>query len=315
MILPDSRFGFGARTPRRRGPSRLILLLLAFVALATFLVIWQRQRIFGGNERNLESVETIEQLWSNRRYEEINGLCEAILREEPMNLKALIYNGFAYFYRGTGQYSFEDKILFLDESIRNLRKAQLHDPKPQAGMIHYVLGKAYHFKGKYYADLTINNLLDAERLGYIGDDSYEYLGLAYSGLAEYEKSAESFLRAVGQSPTDMRYLALAQAYLNNGKADEAEEFLIRTLNKTQDVTVEQKARFLLGKIFLDSDQLPKAEDQFLKILEKEENSADAHYYLGEILLRYNKPIEARAEWRNALKIDPSHYGARLRVYN
>ena len=28
----------------------------------------------------------------------------------------------------------------------------------------------------------------------------------------------------------------------------------------------------------------------------------------------NDPVKARAEWRNALIIDPSHYGAKLRYY-
>jgi Tfp pilus assembly protein PilF len=43
-------------------------------------------------------------------------------------------------------------------------------------------------------------------------------------------------------------------------------------------------------------------------------SADAHFFLGEVYAKMNDPVKARAEWRNALIIDPSHYGARLRYY-
>ena len=50
------------------------------------------------------------------------------------------------------------------------------------------------------------------------------------------------------------------------------------------------------------------------VIEMNPRAADAYYYMGEILLEYGKPIEARAQWREALIVDPSHYGARLRYY-
>ena len=52
----------------------------------------------------------------------------------------------------------------------------------------------------------------------------------------------------------------------------------------------------------------------MEILAIDPNAADAHYYLGEIYSKMNDPIRARAEWRKALAIDGSHYGARLRYY-
>jgi hypothetical protein len=33
-----------------------------------------------------------------------------------------------------------------------------------------------------------------------------------------------------------------------------------------------------------------------------------------VYTKMNDPVKARAEWRNALIIDPSHYGAKLRYY-
>ena len=70
----------------------------------------------------------------------------------------------------------------------------------------------------------------------------------------------------------------------------------------------------MGKMYFDANMLTKAEDQYKKIIEINPASADAHYFLGEIYLKYGKEVEARAEWRKAEKIDPSHYGARLRLY-
>ncbi len=172
----------------------------------------------------------------------------------------------------------------------------------------------YEYKGKFYADQTINYLVKAEAEGYIGEDSYEYLGLAFSELGDYERSAESFLRAVDQEPTDMRYLALAQSHFNLGHTSEAEEYLMRTLDTTSDFDVEIKTRFLLGKIYFETDQMTRSEDQYKSILQDDPLSADAYYFIGEIYLKYDKIAEARYYWRQAYNIDPSHYGARLRLF-
>ena len=312
MILPDSRNQFSSYRNRGKGRKRLILIIVSVVLVAA--VIWQWDNISGRFSRKEDPLVALEDLWEQQRYEEINLQCDAVLAGEPLNVRALIYGGFSYFYRGVNQFSFEDKIAFFDLSIAHLRKARLLDIGELAGRLYYVLGKAYYYKGKFYADLTIRYLTMAEESGYIADDTYEYLGLAHSELGRYEESAESFLKAVEQEPTDMRYLALAQAYFNQGLTDRSEEYLLRTLNKTSDPAVETKTRFLLGKIYLESDQLTKAEDQYRRVLESNPISADAYYFLGEIFLRYDKITEARYNWRQAYNIDPSHYGARLRLF-
>ena len=287
---------------------------LIFV-LGTAAIIWQRQNIasiFTGDSASDKI--TLEELWEEQRYEEINLRTDEILDLEPMNLRALMYRGFSNFYRGVNQFSLEEKISFFDRSIQDLRKARMLEPDEFLGQIYYVLGKAYYYKGKFYADQAIRYLIKAEAEGYVGDDSYEYLGLAYSELGDYEKSAESFLKAVERDATDMRYLALAQAYFNQGNTARAEEYLVRTLNKTNDISVEIRTRFLLGKIYFETDQLPKSEDQYTSILEKDPKSADAYYFIGEIYLKYDKIAEARYYWRQAYNIDSSHYGARLRLF-
>ena len=122
-------------------------------------------------------VLTLQELWEAQDYEEINIRCDQQLLETPLDRRLLIYNGFSFFYRGVSQYSLEEKIPFFDEAIGNLRKAMLFDSEDSREKILYVLGKAYHFKGKYYTDLTIRYLKESIDLGYIGDDTYEYLGL------------------------------------------------------------------------------------------------------------------------------------------
>ncbi|MBT3274524.1 MAG: tetratricopeptide repeat protein [Spirochaetales bacterium] len=291
------------------------MIILVVVAGATAVVIWQWKSLAGIFSKEPQNEFSFEELWNSQRYEEINNTGEEILVNEPLNSEALLYNGFSYFYRGVNQFSFEEKIVFIDRAIQNLRKAKILDVGELYGPLLYVLGKAYYYKGKYYSDLAILYLNEAAAAGYVGDDTYEYLGLAYSDLSNYEKSVASFTTAVASNPTDMRYLALAQAYFNQGNVEKAEEYLVRTLNKTRDPAVEKRTRFLLGKIYYESDQYIKAEDQYNKIIESDPKSADAYYFLGEIFLAYNKAVEARNYWREASRIDPSHYGANRRLYD
>ena len=66
---------------------------------------------------------------------------------------------------------------------------------------------------------------------------------------------------------------------------------------------------MLGNIYIDIDELDSAMEQFNTVLEKDENSADAHYGLGLIYEKQENLVSARAEWRKARKIQPNHAGA------
>ena len=70
----------------------------------------------------------------------------------------------------------------------------------------------------------------------------------------------------------------------------------------------------MGNIYVEENELSKAEDQYKKVLDLNPESADAHYYLGELYEKLDQSVKARAEWRKVLSIDPSHYGALLKLY-
>ena len=212
-------------------------------------------------------------------------------------------------------YSLEDKIPLFDSAIVNLRKAMLHKNNGLKGKVEYVLGKAYYQKGKYYTDLAIRYLESSMESGYIGDDTYEYLGLAYADINDFQRSAEYYLNAIEKNPTDTLFMVLAQTYYKMDDIAKAEEYLQWTLNRTSDFTIEQKSRYLLGRIYLDQGEYLKAEDQYKKILEKNVKSADAYYYLGVIYEEMEDTTKARFHWRKALEVDPYHYGARLKLYS
>jgi tetratricopeptide (TPR) repeat protein len=313
MILPEDRYRFSGRQTGSRRPLIIIIAVTAAAVIAAVFVI--NSNVIGKSILSTDpEVTDIETLWENQHYETINEECEAILSEDPMNQKALIYNGFSYFYRGASQYSLEEKIPLFDNAIINLRRALLVCSDDIRGKVKYITGKSYYQKGKFYSDLAIKYLEESGEDGYTGDDTFEYLGLLYSRIGKYETSADYYNKAIERNPSDMLYLVLAQTYYQLEDSEKAEEYLIWTLNKTEDFSIEQKARYLLGNILIENEEYEKAVGEFEKIIEKNEKAADAHYYLGDIYDRMGDSAKARYEWRKCLEIDSYHYGAKLKLY-
>ena len=256
----------------------------------------------------------MEELWETKNYEALNLRCEDMLRKHPLNFNALFYNGIAYFYRGASQFALEERLPLIDFSIKNLRKLLLLKATPLQGKIEYILGKAYYLKGKFYSDLSLKYLEESVVSGYIGEDTYEYLGLTYSRLGDYQKSAVSYQKVLEKNPSDILYLVLAQAYYQLDNILKAEEYLLLGLERTTNYTVKEKCRFLLGRVYMDKKEYLKAEEQFLSILGEDQSSAEAHYSLGDVYDAMGNGVKARYEWRKALEIDPYHYGARSKLY-
>ncbi|MDC7225860.1 MAG: tetratricopeptide repeat protein [Spirochaetales bacterium] len=315
MILPEDRYRFSGTRPKRRRPLVITLIIITVcAALAAVLFFVVIPGVENSSVQNREEVQSIETLWTNQHYEAINLRCEEILSEDPMNQKALIYNGFSYFYRGTSQYSLEEKIPLFDSSLINLRRALLVCNDDILGKVKYIIGKCYFQKGKFYSDLAVKYLEESISAGYTGEDTFEYLGLLNSRLGRYIESVNYYLKAVEINATDMLYLVLAQTYYQLEDRVKSEEYLNLTLNMTTDFSVEQKARYLLGNILIENEEYEKAENEYIKILEKNEKAADAHYYLGDIYDKMGDSVKARYQWRKCLEIDSYHYGAKLKLY-
>lgn len=320
MILPDRRYQVrGFRGYRRKKTRRFLLIAVVLVLAAGGVLFFVLKKPFAPQKAVTEKTqgkkESLEQLWEGRNYAAVDSLSSSLLSTNPLDYKALVYRGFAAFYQGAAQMTPEDQIPYFDRAVIDLRKARLSPKNPLDAQISYVLGKTYYHKGKYYMDLAIRYLEDSIQNGYTGKDSYVYLGLAYSEMGNYEQSVAYFLKAAENNPDDILLLTIAQGYYKLKDYHASEEYLLRTLNSTEDVTIIQKTRFLLGKIYQERSDYIKAEEQYRQILAVNARSADAHYYLGEIFEVMNDKVKARAEWRKALEIDPSHYGARLKLYN
>ncbi len=304
------------RTGQRRGRARAVIIPVAAVLLAAlvgaFFLFNGPSRLFGaGGQRKPPG--RLPDLFRAEKYDDAIAAADATLAGDPLNPVALSYKGFASFYKSVSQDATEERMPWLDESVVALRRARLAGT-PFPGETDYVLGKAYFNKGKYYYDLAISSIESSVAAGYVQKDSYEYIGQAWSQLGDYSKAIDAFLLALKDDPGDLLLLTIGQTYYQMKRTSDAVDYLLRTLNKTEDKEIEERARFLLGGIYLDGGELFKAEEQFAAIVKVDSRSADAHYSLGEVYSKMNDPVRARAEWRSALIIDPSHYGAKLRYY-
>ena len=54
-------------------------------------------------------------------------------------------------------------------------------------------------------------------------------------------------------------------------------------------------------------------EQFDLVLEKDINSADAHYGIGLVYEKQGNMIKARYEWRQAIRLNPIHTETRAKL--
>jgi tetratricopeptide (TPR) repeat protein len=316
MIFPEERYRFSSNKPLRKKTAalRIAVLLAVVAAVIAGVVLLIRGGLFSGMRIGAGSQkDEIIQLWDEKEYGMVLEASNDMLEEEPLNGTGLAFKGFSAFYVALNQITEEEKLLYLEDSIRSLRKALLLSQKKYAPEIEYILGKAYFQKGHFYYDLSIQYLRSSIEHGYVKEDSYEYLGLAYSQLQDYEKSIEYFLKAAEKNPTDLLYLTLAQSYFKTADFDQAELYINRAIDRAQDTYIKQKAYFLLGDILREDREYDRAKDVYRKILDISPESANAYFYLGEIAEQQGDIAAARASWRDALRYDPNHLGALNRL--
>ncbi len=317
MVLPEKRYDFAAKKYKRGASGKKILIILAIVIVIAGVVsfFFLRKNKTNDETQNLSEIEAIYEYWQAKKYDNVIEISDRLLADYPLHTKALALGGFSYFYKALGEYSMEQKIALIDKATIYLRKLRVVPQHPYPEETEYVLGKAYFHKGKYYVDQSIEHLSRSVEMGYAPKDTYEYLGLAYSEIEQYEEGIEYFLMAADIEESSLLYLTIGQTYYKLNDKKNSEEYLLRAINGTEDIALEEKCRYLLAQIYIDSEEYIKAIEQYNKILDKNPQAADAHFHLGVIYDTFNDTIKARAEWRKTLQIDPSHYGARYHYYD
>lgn len=295
-------------------------LLLAAIAAGALLVIClgialsasliEKSRLAS---RGVLPKTQVQRAWSAKDYQLVFDSCRAALENKPLDAYYLTFHGFSSFYLGVSQISDEEKGKFLDESVASLRKALLRQRAPMKREIHYILGKAYFHKGRFYLDQAAKYLELALSERMRADDIDEYLALTHFSLGNEARSLEYFERALSARPTDQLYIAMASALIKNGQGEKGAELLTKAIASTKDIAAEHKARFMLCELYILDGALDAAEAEAAAVLEGDSQSAEAHYQMGIIQQKRGDNARARAEWRKAVSLDPMHQASRLKL--
>jgi tetratricopeptide (TPR) repeat protein len=332
MLKERFRSEYGVQVHRKQTihTAAAAVFIFIFISLALIFFIGWRNRL--GNERR-----ELLRLWENGSYEQTFSISGEGLLKKPMDYFLLTLHGFSAYQLGIAQINSFDTLTFIDSCIWSLRKALLVREAENDGRVYYVLGKAYYYKGAAYAELAVKFLEKARHASYQAGDIPEYLGLAYASIHDYRHSVAAFTLALdpaGDSlmrdsaegggypsdayppdsyPPDLLLLAIARSYLALDELDAAKAYLVRCVDTSRDFDTVVAARLLLGGIFRKNGDTEGAEAQYMTILNDGGENAEAHYQLGELYAAGGDPTRARAEWRRAVRIDPAHGPARLRL--
>ncbi len=287
----------------------IVLGIVAFAAAIVFLSVF----LVKSYTKNKITLKTIKQSWNSYDYQMVYEQGKIFLQDKPYNNTALTYYGYACFYLAVSQIDNYRAQEYLDECINNLRLAMYDASKSLLPQLQYMLGKAYFYKNTvttyYYADLAIKYLNLAKQNGYVADDISEYLGLSYAALGMTYESISAFTEALIVRESDSLLLSIGEQYYKAGQIDAAKQYLFRIIDNSSNDEIILKCKLLLGNIYIDTNEIDKALEQFNDVIKTNDDSADAHYGLGLIYEKQENLVAARAEWRKVRKIQPNHAGA------
>ncbi len=252
--------------------------------------------------------------WSAGDKEATLAMTRDSLAVPPLDPFFLSFNGIAAYYSSSDKAEGDEKQGLLDEAVFSLRKALVSGGKiPVKAQVEYILGKSYLKKGLPWYDLAAVYLSKSKTDGYAGNDTEQYLGLAYAGLQDHGKAVQHFEIALKNDTSDILMLSAAVSYKELGDMEKTTELLSRVTESATDAVIVQRARFMLGDIAMKKGDFTQAEKIFQTIIGTDPRSADAWYQMGLVCEALKDPIRARAAWRKATSIDPNNIEARKKL--
>lgn len=291
----------------------LVPLLIILLISSFFIFDWFPNENKETIDKELLSGD-YETLFSEKKYDKVIEITGELLQKDPLDKNVLIIDGIANFYYAITLDSFEDQLNYLNQAAISLRKIRVLDENRLSGKIDYFLGRIYYIKGTFYLGESIYYFLSALELGYEEhkNEIYYFLGMAYSRIGMFEESLNSLKNVEGDS--EVSNLLIAITYFNKKDYSLAIEKLDFIKSQTTDEKVIVNCNFWKAKAYLEQNKYNEAIRLYNDILSEIE-SPDAHYHLGLVYKKMNNIIQARAEWRKAIKLQPTHMGALMELNN
>jgi len=308
--------GFGRSATRGTGFKRKKVISKIFFGVIILVIIAFSPAAYNrliGNRLN--DGRQLRHYFEMGAFQSAHAKSASLLLERPLDPHLLTIHGFSAYQMAIAQINSVDTLSYMSESIWSLRKALLSREHSQDGRIFYVLGKAYYYKGPAYADLAVKYLEKALAANFFASDIPEYLGLAYAALGDYRSSVAAFSLALrgDRESSDLLLLSIARSYLALEEFEAARAYLVRSLQVSRDSNTITVARLLLGNTLTRIGDLAGAEAEYLRVIEESGENAEAFFQLGELYALRGDMTRARAEWRRALRVDPTHGPAHRRL--
>ena len=300
--------------------TRLFRLISAFAVLLAlggivFISLHRGASLFHERVGNTKEEVSILDLWNRGEYAAVAQIAEERLRISPMDRDALLYAGYSRFFLAVSKISAEERLADLDKSIVHLRRLRARKDTPHPERVDYVLGKAYLFKGPYWADLSVEYLGSSLEKGYKAEDSYEYLGRAYSAIGDLQQALKWYELAAESHPTDRLLITLGEEAFKLGEYNTAAGYYRRAIDGTKDESLEKRGLSQLGQLYYDVGNYIMAREVLEKLVGMEPGNADYQFLLAETYHELGFENEARKTWFAVTRINPAHVGALRRLYD
>lgn len=292
-----------------------LIIILVLVSLSVFFLFRYVKKNKDVITKKNEIQKYYQKLFEEKNFTLIIEKIENELKADPFSVKYLMFRGYSFFLLGEEEKNIQKRNSFLYSSLIDLRKAlALGVSAKNKENIFLAIGKIYYYLGENYYRLSVDYLSRALESGMVRKDLFYILGLVHSNIGSYDKSIEYFKESLKIEETDFLLLALGLTYYKYNDSDNTIKYLNRVIKVSNNPKIIEKSFFLLGEIYFNQNKISESLDCFNKVIDLNENNASAYFYRGEIFFKYNEKIKARAEWRKALLIDPSHIRALKRIY-
>ena len=292
-----------------------LIILIIVISAVVYAAVDRSAGLFRERTENSRNVISISDLWDEGRYAEVVAIAEDRLAENPMDRDALLFAGYSRFFLAISRLSAEERNVDLDAAVRHLRLLKARGGTPHPERVDYVLGKAYLLKGTYWADQAIYYLQASLDAGYQSEDSYEFIGRAYSQLGDIESALQWYELAAETHPTDRLLITLGEEAFKLGLYDDAAEYYRLSINSTKDESLKKRGLSQLGQLYYDVGNYTMARGVLESLVSMETGNQDYQFLLGETYHELGMDREARSAWLAVTRINPRHIGALHRLYD
>ena len=159
-------------------------------------------------------------------------------------------------------------------------------------------------------DAAIAKFTEALKTNPQCSDCYYNIGVANAGKKDYAKAEEAYNMSIQQKPTSEAYNGLAQALTAQRKTDEASAAAKKAAELMATAGPgggggDPEALVNQGKIFINAGNMADAKTQFQNAIAAKPDHADAHFFLGNVLVGEGNFGEAVKEFETYLKFAPT----------